>query len=62
MNEQHVPKKEVQKAIFNHHYREMKEEINKMKKIKPIKNEDFIEVQKYFLKIEEWLSKSAVRC
>ena len=49
MNEQDVPKKEVQGAIFNQHYREMKEEINRMKKLQPIKNEDFTEVQNYFL-------------
>ena len=49
VNEQDVPKKEIQKAIFNHHYREMKKEINRMKKLEPIKDEDFTEVQNYFL-------------
>ena len=49
VNEQIVSKREVQEAIFNHHYSEMKQEINKMKKLEPIKNEDFTEVQNYFL-------------
>ena len=35
-------------AVFNHHYKEMKEEIMKMNKLDPIKHEDFREAQKYF--------------
>ena len=38
---------EIKNAVFNHHYKEMKEEVMKMKKLDPIKHEDFKEAQKY---------------
>ena len=47
VNKEHVPKTVVKEAVFNNHYKEMKEEIMKMKKLDPIKHEDFTEAQQY---------------
>ena len=38
----------VKESIFNHHHAEMKEEVSKMKKLDPIKGDDFREVPEYF--------------
>ena len=46
-NKEHVPKATVKEAVFNHHYDVMKEEIMKMKKLDPIKHEDFRVAQQY---------------
>ena len=47
VNKEFIPKSVVKTAVHNHHYKEMMEEINKMKKLDPIKHEDFREAQKY---------------
>ena len=44
LNEHEVSKEKVNGEIFYHHYKEMKEDIFKMKKLEDIKNEDFREV------------------
>ena len=44
-----VPKFVVKEAIFGHNYSEMKEEVSKMKKLEPIKGDDFREVPEYFM-------------
>ena len=49
VNNTFVAKSVIKEAIFNHHYTEMKAEVNKMKKLEPIKGEDFRETQKYFM-------------
>ena len=49
VNSTFVSKSVIQEAIFNHHYAEMKAEIDKMKKLEPIKGEDFRKTQEYFL-------------
>ena len=46
-NKEFITKSEIKNAVFNHHYKEMKEEVMKMKKLDPIKHEDFKEAQKY---------------
>ena len=46
-NKEIISKSIVKNAVRNHHYKEMKEEIKKMKKLDPIKHEDFSEAQKY---------------
>ena len=46
-NKEIISKSIVKNAVRNHHYKEMKEEISKMKKLDPIKHEDFSEAQKY---------------
>ena len=46
-NKEFINKSEIKNAVFNHHYKEMKEEVMKMKKLDPIKHEDFKEAQKY---------------
>ena len=43
-----VAKREIKKAIFNHHYEEMIKEVKSKTKLEHIKHEDFREVQKYF--------------
>ena len=43
-----VPKAAVKEAIFNHHYAAMTEEIAKMTKLEPVKNDDFRKMQGYF--------------
>ena len=50
VNETLVPKSVVKKAISNHHYKEMKAEIESMKKLEPIRNEDFRGTQDYYRK------------
>ena len=49
VNHNLVPKSVVKEAIFEHHYSEMKEEVSKMKKLYPIKDQDFREVQNHFM-------------
>ena len=49
VNENSVPKSVVKESIFNHHHAEMKEEVSKMKKLDPIKGDDFREVPEYFM-------------
>ena len=46
-NEHEISKEKVNEEIFHHHYKEMKEDISKMKKLEDIKNEDFREVKDY---------------
>ena len=48
VNNEGVPKAAVKEAIFNQHYAAMTEEIAKMKKLEPVKNDDFREMQGYF--------------
>ena len=48
VNIEFVPKSVIKDAIFNHHYLKMKEEIDKMTKLEPIKADNFSEVQNYF--------------
>ena len=43
-----VNKEEIKTAIWNHHYADMKKELNNSKKLMDIKHEDFSEVQEYF--------------
>jgi hypothetical protein len=49
VNDNLVPKSVVKEAIFEHHYSDIKEEVSKMKKLDPIKDQDFGEVQNYFM-------------
>ena len=44
-----ISKTEIQEAIFNSHYNDMKEQLKESKKLADIKNEDFRFVQPYFL-------------
>ena len=48
-NNTFVSKTVIKEAIFNHHYTEMKSEIDRMKKLEPIKAEDFMETQQHFM-------------
>ena len=48
MNDVNVPKSEVKKAIFEHHYKDMVEIVNKQTKLEAIKGEDFRNIQGYF--------------
>ena len=43
-----VTKEEIQIAVRNHHYKDMKKELRDSKKLMDIKEEDFFEVQDYF--------------
>ena len=64
-NENYVTKEEVKCAIFNHHYMEMKKEMEeKSKKLKDICHEDFTEVQDYFHQksVEDVRMAFRVRC
>ena len=36
-------------AVFYHHYLEMKDKVDKMTKLEPIKTDNFSEVHNYFL-------------
>jgi hypothetical protein len=49
VNNNFVTKSVIKEAIFNHHYTEMMAKVNNMKKLEPIKGEDFRETQKYFM-------------
>lgn len=49
VNNSVVSKSVIKEAIFTHHYAEMKAEIVKMKKLEPIKGEEFTEIQPYFM-------------
>ena len=66
LNDSVVSKALIKGVIFAHHYEEMKQEISKMKKLDPIKTEDFAEVQKYLNKklliMTECHSNFEVRC
>ena len=44
-----VTKREVKKAIFEHHYMDMVENVKTKKKLDDIKDDDFREVQPYFV-------------
>ena len=48
VNDSVVSKAVIKGAIFAQRYEEMKQIISKMKKLDPIKTEDFTEVQNYF--------------
>ena len=49
VNEILVSKSDVKTAIFNHHYQDMKKEMEeKYKKMNDVKDDDFSEVQDYF--------------
>ena len=47
LNEQDISKETVNEEIFFHHYKEMKEDMDRLKKLEDIKNEDFRQVQEY---------------
>ena len=49
VNNTFVSKPVIKEALVNHHYTEMKAEIDKMKKLEPIKGEEFKETQRYFM-------------
>ena len=49
VNNTFVSKTVIKEAIFNHHYTEMKSEIDRMKKLEPIKGEDFTETLQYVM-------------
>ena len=49
MNKSNVPKAQIKEAIFYSHYKSMKEEICSSSKLEGIKNEDFRNIQPYFL-------------
>ena len=48
VNNESVSKVTIKEAIFNHHYAAMKEEMDGMTKMEPVKNDDFREKQEYF--------------
>ena len=48
VNDVCVNKEEIKTAIWNHHYADMKKELNNSKKLMDIRDEDFSEVQEYF--------------
>ena len=48
INKEVVTKEAISDAIHNHHYCDMKKELEKSKKLKDIKHEDFSKVQEYF--------------
>ena len=48
VNSVNVQKSEVKRAIFEHHYRDMVEIVDKQTKLESIKGEDFREIPKYF--------------
>ena len=64
INDTFVSKKEVKEALFNHHYSDMKKELEKSKKLKDIQNEDFTEIQPYFNEksVESTRMAFKVRC
>ena len=64
VNETVLPKPVIKRAVFKHHYDEMKEEVNKMRKLEKIKDEDFKQVQDYFnnKSIENARMAFKVRC
>ena len=47
VNNEAVPTKVIKEAIFNHHYADMKKELEKSTKLESIKDEDFREPQSY---------------
>ena len=49
VNHEFVLKSKIKEAVFNHHYKEMKEQIDQMKKLEQIKMDNFTEIQNYFL-------------
>ena len=48
INKEVVTKEALSDAIHNHHYCDIKKELEKSKKLKDIKHEDFSKVQEYF--------------
>ena len=48
LNSSEVTKEEIKEAIKHHHYKDMKAELDKSKKLSDIKHEDFSKVQNYF--------------
>ena len=48
INDVDIPVKDVKEAITEHHYKHIKEELERSKKLKDIKEEDFRQVQGYF--------------
>ena len=48
VNSVNVTKSEVKRAIFEHHYRDMVEIVDKQTKLESIKGEDFREIPQYF--------------
>ena len=49
MNKSNIPKAKIKEAIFYSYYESMKEEIGSSTKLEDIKNEDFLNIQPYFL-------------
>ena len=47
VNRNIVQKEKIKKAIFYHHYKDLKENINKYKKLESIKHQDFTIMQPY---------------
>ena len=48
VNKFKVAKEDIMDAIWNHHYCDIKKELEKSKKLNDIKHEDFSNVQDYF--------------
>ena len=48
VNEVSLPKTVINKAVFDHHYKEMKAEVMTKRKLEQIKNDDLSKVQEYF--------------
>ena len=45
VNEQYVSKEVIKDGIWNHHYVDLKKELESSKKLKDLKDDDFSEVQ-----------------
>ena len=56
-----VTKEEIKNAIKNHHYQDMKKELDDSKKLMDIKDEDFSEVQDYFREKSVWKTRMAFK-
>ena len=61
INEKEVTKEELEDAIFFHNYREMKEDINKYKKLEDVKHEDMRELPEYMMEKSLETSRMAFR-
>ena len=47
LNDNDIPAASIKKAIFNHHYQELQEQVAKSKKMLDHKDDDFTQVQEY---------------
>ena len=48
VNEEFVPSKTIKSAVFEHHYSDMMSKITGYKKLEPIANDNFRDIQSYF--------------